>query len=159
MAAVVELTRADKLRLLALEEEKARRERRLRLPTYFPDAGPLRRELYPQHLQFFQLDARFSTRCFMAANRVGKTEGGGGYETVLHLTGRYPTWWRGHRFDRPIDARAAGDTKETVRDIIQLKLVGPVNDHGRADAGRRPDPPRSSGKTAKAHWTTWRFAT
>ena len=29
-------------------------------------------------------------RAMMAANRVGKTWGAGGYETALHLTGRYP---------------------------------------------------------------------
>ncbi|WP_089401627.1 terminase large subunit domain-containing protein [Noviherbaspirillum humi] len=66
----------------------------------------------------------------MAANRVGKTEGGGGYETVLHLTGLYPDWWDGRRFDAPIDAWAAGDTNETVRDIIQTKLLGPKEELG-----------------------------
>lgn len=58
------------------------------------------------------------------------TEGGGGYESALHLTGRYPAWWRGHRFERPIDAWAAGDTKETVRDIIQAKMVGVESAYG-----------------------------
>src|SRR5690606_20987354 len=97
---------------------------------YFPDTGPLRRELYKQHLEFFRLGKEYPTRCFMAANRVGKTEGGGGYETVLHLTGLYPDWWDGRRFDHPIDAWAAGDTNDTVRDIIQLKLIGTKEDLG-----------------------------
>lgn len=117
--------RADRLDYLALLEERDRRTKRRRLFSYFPDEGPLRRELYAQHLEFFRLGRTYRTRCFMAANRVGKTEGGGGFETVLHLTGLYPDWWEGHRFDRPINAWAAGDTKETVRDIIQAKLVGP----------------------------------
>lgn len=130
MTAVVESRRADLVAEVALLREKARRAARRRLWTYFPDEGPLRRELYPQHLAFFRMGAEVSTRCFMAANRVGKTEGGGGYETVLHLTGRYPSWWEGRRFDRPIDAWAAGDTKETVRDIIQTKLVGPESAYG-----------------------------
>ena len=60
----------------------------------------------------------------MAGNRVGKTEGGGGYELTLHLTGLYPHWWKGKVFKRSIDAWCAGDTKETVRDIIQGKLMG-----------------------------------
>lgn len=110
--------------------EQERRKSRRKLFDYFPDDGPHRRNLYVQHLEFFKLGATFSTRCFMAANRVGKTEGGGGYETTLHLTGRYPDWWEGHRFDRPIDAWAAGDTKETVRDIIQFKMIGPENAYG-----------------------------
>lgn len=112
--------------LREIERRKARR----RLWSYFPDTGPLRRELYAQHLAFFRMGAKTSTRCFMAANRVGKTEGGGGYETALHLTGRYPEWWEGRRFKRSIDAWVAGDTKETVRDIIQAKMVGPESAHG-----------------------------
>lgn len=117
-------SRAERRELLEIEEERQRRAARRKLLTYFPDKGPLRRELYAQHLEFFRLGATVPTRCFMAANRVGKTEGGGGYETTLHLTGRYPDWWEGFRFDHPIDAWAAGDTNETVRDIIQLKLLG-----------------------------------
>ena len=52
------------------------------------------------------------------------TEGAGGYELTLHLTGLYPEWWNGKRFSRPIQAWAAGDTSTTVRDIIQEKLWG-----------------------------------
>ncbi len=123
-ALVLPERREDRLALLALLKEKERRESRRKLWTYFPDTGPLRRELYQQHLEFFRLGATVPTRAFMAANRVGKTEGGGGYELTLHLTGRYPEWWEGRRFNHPIDAWAAGDTNETVRDIIQLKLMG-----------------------------------
>ena len=66
----------------------------------------------------------------MAANRVGKTEGVGGYETVLHLTGAYPPWWEGRRFDRPVAAWVAGKTNETTRDIVQAKLFGRVEGSG-----------------------------
>ena len=54
------------------------------------------------------------------------TEGAGGYEIALHLTGQYPDWWPGRRFTRPISAWAAGKTNETTRDIVQAKLVGSV---------------------------------
>lgn len=124
------LSYSEKLELAELLEEKLRRESRRKLFTYFQAEGPLRRELYKQHMEFFRLGKTHPTRCFMAANRVGKTEGGGGYETVLHLTGLYPDWWDGHRFDKPIDAWAAGDTNETVRDIIQGKLLGPKENIG-----------------------------
>lgn len=76
-------------------------------------------------MAFFELGSQFKTRGFIAANRVGKTEGGGGYEVTMHLTGQYPHWWKGHRFERPNHWWAAGDTNETVRDIIQAKLCGP----------------------------------
>lgn len=66
----------------------------------------------------------------MAANRVGKSLGVGGYETALHLTGNYPDWWDGHRFDGPIESWAAGDTSETTRDIVQAILLGPLGELG-----------------------------
>ena len=58
------------------------------------------------------------------------TEGVGGYELTMHLTGDYPDWWVGRRFDHPIRAWAAGDTSQTVRDIIQTKLLGPPGEYG-----------------------------
>ncbi|MCW5737811.1 MAG: terminase family protein [Enhydrobacter sp.] len=90
----------------------------------------MRRELYPKHLKFFRGGVEHRERLFMAANRVGKTEGVGGYETTLHLTGEYPHWWEGRRFDRPISAWAAGKTNETTRDIVQAKLFGRVEGSG-----------------------------
>lgn len=114
---------------LALEEMLRRKEGK-KLFSYYPETGPLRRELYKKHLLFFKLGANKSTRCFMAANRVGKTEGGGGYEVTLHLTGRYPAWWEGARFDAPIRCWAAGDTAKTVREILQEKLLGPWGKFG-----------------------------
>lgn len=124
------LTRDQKLELLALLEEKERRKKTRKILSYYPDEGPLRRELYPKHMGFFDAGLTFRQRLFMAANRVGKTEGGGGYESTLHLTGEYPAWWTGKRFTKPVDAWAAGDTGKTVRDIIQFKLLGPVHEIG-----------------------------
>ena len=104
------------------EQERAEHNRML---SFYPDSGPLRRELYPRHLEFFQAGAIHRERCFLAANRVGKTEGVGAYELTLHLTGRYPHWWAGRRFAHAIDAWAVGDTSKTVhREIIQPKLLG-----------------------------------
>lgn len=96
------------------------------MDTYYPDTGPLRRELYAKHMEFFKAGVIHKERLMLAANRVGKTEGVGGYETTLHLTGRYPAWWKGRRFDGPISAWAAGKNNETTRDIIQAKLFGDV---------------------------------
>jgi len=108
--------------LASIELELSRRK----IDSMYPDTGPLRRELYPKHMEFFKAGATYRERCAMAANRVGKTEGMGGYETALHLTGRYPDWWEGRRFDRPVRFWAAGKTNETTRDIVQNKLFGPV---------------------------------
>lgn len=113
-----------------LLEELKRRETRRKLWTLYLDTGPLRRELYVKHLEFFRAGATHRERLFQAANRVGKTEGAGGYELTLHATGVYPPWWEGRRFDRPIRAWAAGDTGKTTRDIIQLALLGPPSEFG-----------------------------
>lgn len=124
------MNREEKLELIALLEERERRSRGRKILTYFPETGPLRRELYKKHMEFFLAGRKYRERCFMAGNRVGKTESGGGYELVLHLTGKYPEWWAGRRFERPTDCWAAGDTGKTVRDIIQFKLLGKQGEHG-----------------------------
>lgn len=124
------MDRGAKIELLELLEEKQRRALRRKIYNYYPDKGPLRRELYPKHLSFFEAGAKYRQRLMLAANRVGKTEGVGLYELVWHLTGDYPEWWTGRRFDRPIKAWAAGDTGKTVREILQAKLLGPVGQWG-----------------------------
>lgn len=111
-----------------LAYERVRRSRR-RIDTYFPDSGPLRRELYVKHLDFFRAGAQHRERLFMAGNRVGKSDTGL-YEDVLHLTGAYPSWWEGRRFDTPIEAWVAGETGATTRDILQLKLLGRWGEFG-----------------------------
>ena len=88
------------------------------------------RELYPKHIEFFAVGATHRERCFMCANRIGKTLAGGGYETACHLTGLYPDWWEGRRFKGPISAWAAGDTYQTTRDVVQLNLLGQITWRG-----------------------------
>ena len=117
--------RADLEELLLLRQEQHRRISRNKIQTLFPETGPLRRELYSKHLEFFKLGATHNERAFVAANRVGKTVGAA-FEMTSHLTGLYTPWWNGKRFDEPINAWAAGDTAKTVRDIIQAELLGPV---------------------------------
>ncbi len=116
---------------IALELEALERiDRQTRLFQLYPDTGPLRRELYPKHQAFFRAGVDKIERAAIAANRVGKTWGIGGYETALHLTGEYPDWWQGRRFKHPIDAWAAGDTSETTRDIVQHALMGSLGELG-----------------------------
>lgn len=121
---------SERAEILALLEEKALRQARRKILTYFPNDGQYRRELYPKHLSFFEAGAKYRQRLMLAANRVGKTESVGCYELTLHLTGNYPDWWTGRRFDRPIKAWAAGDTGKTTRDILQQKLLGNTGNYG-----------------------------
>lgn len=90
---------------------------------YFPDTGPLRRELYPRSLVFFMAGRLYSERLFLAANRTSKTVSAA-YEITAHMTGRYPPWWVGRRFEGPTEWWAAGDTGESTRDIIQREMCG-----------------------------------
>lgn len=127
------LTDAEQLEYLELLEAEVEYRAGRKLWTYYPDAGPLRRELYPKHLQFFSAGRTHKQRLFLAANRIGKTEGVGLYETVCHMTGLYPEWWDsigGYRFDRPVKWWIAGTTNETTRDILQQKLLGAWGDFG-----------------------------
>ena len=107
-----------------------RRAARRKIDSFYPDDGPLRRELYAKHLEIFRAGAQHRERLFLAANRIGKSEGVGAYEASLHLTGQYPKWWEGRRFNFGINAWAAGKDSKTTREIIQLKLLGPIGDHG-----------------------------
>jgi phage terminase large subunit-like protein len=113
-----------KLELVELLEEK---ERRIRFgghtTKFFLSEGPLRADLYVKHLDFFTGGADYKERLFMAANRVGKTIAGA-FEMTCHLTGVYPDWWIGKKFNHPVDAWCAGDTGQTTRDILQEALIG-----------------------------------
>lgn len=59
----------------------------------------------------------------MTGNRCGKTYTGA-FIMAVHLTGLYPDWWEGHRFEGPIEAWAAGISTDTTRDILQSELLG-----------------------------------
>ena len=128
------LSRTDREELLLLLEEKDKRERQRMLFALFPEEdiqyrGEIyhSRHKYPKHTEFFKAGATYRERCFMAANRIGKTVAGG-FETACHLTGWYPDWWEGRVFDRPVRWWVAGKNGETTRDILQAKLLGEVKD-------------------------------
>lgn len=126
----------EKLALFERQIEKAlsTKDAERKLWTYYPETGPLRRELYAKHIAFFAAGKTHDERAAMAANRVGKTEGIGAYEVALHLTGLYHTedfaWWPGRTWDRPVNILCGGDTGTTTRDIIVAKLLGPASARG-----------------------------
>jgi phage terminase large subunit-like protein len=62
-------------------------------------------------------------RGILAANRIGKTVSTC-YETAYHLTGQYPEWWQGHRFDKPITVMVAGEGWSQVALVLQQELLG-----------------------------------
>lgn len=92
---------------------------------------------YQRQLEFFELGASRRERMFNAGNQLGKSDAGA-YETAVHLTGRYPDWWKGWRFDQPTLCWAAGITSVKTMDINQRKLCGPPNLAGSLGTGLIP---------------------
>src|SRR5258708_3545717 len=78
---------------------------------------------YKKQQEFHDLGLTKKERMLFAGNRNGKTYCGGA-EMAMHLTGEYPDWWMGRRWDRPIEAWAAGETSLACRDIVQKMLCG-----------------------------------
>lgn len=123
------LSREELIELLAIQQELERRASAKDISKWFPEDGKYSRHAYPKHMAFFKAGAEHRERCFLAANRVGKTIAGG-FEVALHQTGLYPAWWEGWRIDRAPRTWCAGKTTETVRDIMQLALFGPASAFG-----------------------------
>lgn len=115
---------AEYAELEAIVDHELREQERTKLFRLYPDEGPLRRELYPKHMEFFTAGAVHQERAFIAGNRVGKTVAGC-YELTCHLVGWYPHWWTGRRFNRPISAWASGEDTKAVRESLQITLLGP----------------------------------
>ena len=103
------------LDLVRILTELERRTNRNRLIAYKP---------YERQREFHDAGRVHRERLFMAGNQLGKTWAGG-FECAMHLTGRYPGWWGGRRYDRPVRLWAAGVTGESTRDNPQRILLGP----------------------------------
>jgi phage terminase large subunit-like protein len=95
-----------------LEKEADKRIRENRLATYLP---------YSKQGDFHSLAVR--ERLLMAGNQLGKTWAGA-FEMAMHLTGKYPEWWKGRRFDKPITAWAGSVSTLATRDTVQRLVVG-----------------------------------
>lgn len=96
--------------LAAYEKSKARN----RLARYKP---------YPKQAEFHEAGVSFRERLFMAGNQLGKSFSGS-YEIAIHVTGRYPDWWKGKRFKSPPLVWTGSETNESSREIIQAALLG-----------------------------------
>lgn len=99
-------------------------------------------EPYEKQRQFFALGAEHDVRCLSGGNRTGKTAAVFGGEIGYHLTGLYPDWWVGRRFDKPVVAWCGSTDWTTNIYGCQMRLVGdvPSGNIGRAvfdkEAGR-----------------------
>jgi len=78
---------------------------------------------YPKQVDFYSLGRTKRERLLIAGNQNGKTHAGA-FEVACHMTGEYPSWWKGRRWDRPTRGWIAGETSLVVRDVQQKKLCG-----------------------------------
>lgn len=106
-----------------IEHYYALQEKGGHLCKLFQPNSPLSIEHYPHHKAFFDATKNYKEVLFRAANRVGKTESGA-YAVTCWSTGIYPDWWNGRVFDKQTYGWACGDTNDTVRTILQAKLLG-----------------------------------
>lgn len=115
-------------RLLSLLQELKEREKYWKMKFFSP---------YGWQGEFIRASSNCKQLLAMTGNRCGKTHSGG-FIMACHLTGLYPDWWDGYRFDRPINAWAAGISTDTTRDILQSELLGQWNDLAKFGTGMIP---------------------
>lgn len=114
------LSFSEKQELASLLEEKAKRKARNRIAGYRP---------YAKQQAFHAAGASYRERLLRAGNQLGKTYSGAA-ELTYHLTGEYPEWWQGRRWNRPVNWWAGGKDSISVRDSLGLLLLGPPGDRG-----------------------------
>lgn len=113
-----------KVLLVKLAKELKRRQDKNKLSRYKP---------YVKQQEFH--NAPFRERLYMACNQGGKTYSSS-YEIAMHLTGLYPEWWNGKRWNRAVTGWALGQSMQSTRDTIQRLLIGRPGDWG---TGTIPD--------------------
>ena len=76
-------------------------------------------------------------RAAVISNQTGKTHSAG-MEVAMHMTGEYPKWWRGHRYNHKVNVLVAGKTNDTTRDVVQKELLGNPKIPGELGTGAIP---------------------
>jgi phage terminase large subunit-like protein len=78
---------------------------------------------YAKQLEFHAAGATYRERLLMAGNQLGKTLAAA-MEVAMHMTGRYPDWWEGYRFDRPTRGICGSESVELTKKGVQRLLLG-----------------------------------
>lgn len=110
------LTRKQKLEMLALLEEKQRRQFVYRYKTFGDSLYGFQRRVVAETKKYSQV-------CLLAGNRTGKTRTGT-YIDSIHALGQYPDWWDGHAFDSAPLIWCLGYSGEKTRDLLQTPIFG-----------------------------------
>jgi len=76
---------------------------------------------YPFQVEFHN-DSE-DRRALRAGNQIGKTISGCAQD-AFDLTGKYPDWYEGIRYDRPVTLVCGGINNDKTRDLLQKALLG-----------------------------------
>lgn len=109
-------SRADKIALLELLEERKRRAEKSLIQSNFA-------MLYPWQLKYIAQTSKNRACLLMAANRTGKTFTGCLLD-AMHATGIYPANYDGHRFEHAPLIWVLGYSGEKIRDLLQAPIAG-----------------------------------
>lgn len=66
---------------------------------------------------------------FSGGNQIGKSAASCAM-LVFHLTGNYPDWYTGRRFENPPRVMIIGETFNTARDLLIRKIIGSDHEEG-----------------------------
>ena len=86
-------------------------------------------EFYAPQLKFFAEGASRGQRLIRGGNQTGKSLSCA-FEASLHMSGAYPKWWKGRRFNKPTRGWVIGPTAQLVRDGPQRQLTSKQGEFG-----------------------------
>jgi hypothetical protein len=86
-------------------------------------------EWYEPQLRFFAAGIQHHQRLIRGGNQTGKSWCCA-YEAALHMTGQYPKWWNGRRFNKPTRGWVIGPERTLVRDGPQKNLCAMQGEFG-----------------------------
>lgn len=113
----------DQLELLANQQKYNQ------LDKYFPDTGPYARSNYPVQMEFIRRSKDHHIMGLLGATGSGKSTFGAWF-TYLHLSGKYPHWYNGHRYNQgPLNGWMASIETKQLRPIQEI-LFGSHADPG-----------------------------
>lgn len=100
-------------------EQAAREAKRVRKADFWMP--------YPRQLEFINATRLHREVGLFAGTQLGKSECAA-FMTACNLTGLYPKFWDGIRYDHAIDGWSVAKSLKMSRDICQVKLIGGVGE-------------------------------